>query len=260
LHADRECDKIAVFRGAKPISNYSLNEILRDNWKYVCPKCVDDIIYEKIECQVVANENLKTVYDILRKEDYTPPAFNQFVKDMEDEENLRGTYSTLQKEGYIIPSFEDFMTDMGHDPEQSATQEVSYEKSNIKKLYDTLKSEGADVGTFEEFYDRCNTGGEQGLKNLRKLYEYLVSENYDVPDFENFVHTILEIDETSMSVIQDRKWLYNKMQSAGIDTGSYEDFKQSLSDKEDLNWYYDKCIELELNVGSYTEFIKKYAL
>lgn len=50
------------------------------------------------------------------------------------------------------------------------------------------------------------------------------------------------------------------MQAAGVETGSFEYFKYSLSNKEDLNWYYDKCQELGLGVGSYSEFVKKYAL
>lgn len=50
------------------------------------------------------------------------------------------------------------------------------------------------------------------------------------------------------------------MQAAGVETGSFEYFKYSLSNKEDLNWYYEKCQELGLDVGSYSEFVKQYAL
>ena len=42
------------------------------------------------------NENLKSLYNTLQKEGYTPPAFEQFAKDMEDDGNLRGVYSTVR--------------------------------------------------------------------------------------------------------------------------------------------------------------------
>ena len=32
---------------------------------------------------------------------------------------------------------------------------------------------------------------------------------------------------------EDRKWLYEQMQGAGVDTGSYDDFKNSLNNDED---------------------------
>ena len=190
LHTNHNCDKIAVFRGAKPISSYSLNEILRDNWKYICSKCVDDIIYEEIESQVVINENLKIVYDILRKEDYTPPVFNQFVKDMEDEENLRRIFSTLQKEGYITPSFDDFMIDMGHDPEQPATQEVSYEKNNKRLLYDDMIDE-YDLGTFEQF--SIDVENEDKRK---KLFNE-IKHKYRISDFDFFTRYLLDNEKTN---------------------------------------------------------------
>ena len=59
------------------------------------------------------NDNLKNLYNTLVKSGYNPPAFDQFVKDMQDEKNLQGVYSTLKKEGYTPPSFERFRIDMG---------------------------------------------------------------------------------------------------------------------------------------------------
>lgn len=49
---------------------------------------------------------------------------------------------------------------------------------------------------------------------------------------------------------EDRKWLYDTMKSKGINTGSYDDFKQCLDNDEDRQWYYDKGKELGLNLGS----------
>ena len=59
------------------------------------------------------NENLKSLYNTLQKEGYTPPVFEQFAKDMEDDSNLRGVYSTLQNEGYTPPDYDTFRSDMG---------------------------------------------------------------------------------------------------------------------------------------------------
>ncbi len=59
------------------------------------------------------NENLKSLYNTLQKEGYTPPVFEQFAKDMEDDDNLRGVYSTLQNEGYTPPDYDTFRSDMG---------------------------------------------------------------------------------------------------------------------------------------------------
>ena len=58
------------------------------------------------------DKNLKGVYETLKKEGYTPPAFDEFVKDMQDDKNLRGVHSTLTKSGYTPPSYEQFKIDM----------------------------------------------------------------------------------------------------------------------------------------------------
>ena len=52
----------------------------------------------------------------------------------------------------------------------------------------------------------------------------------------------------------DRKWLYEQMKNAGVDTGSYNEFKTSLNNKEDRDWYYQKSRSMGLNVGSANDF------
>ena len=52
----------------------------------------------------------------------------------------------------------------------------------------------------------------------------------------------------------DRKWLYETMSSNGVDTGSYEEFANSLNNKEDRDWYYNKSLDLGLDVGSAEDF------
>ncbi len=68
------------------------------------------------------NENLRNLYNTLISNGYNPPAFEQFVQDMQDENNLRGVYNTLQKEGYKPPKFDTFKTDMGYVSPQAQQQ------------------------------------------------------------------------------------------------------------------------------------------
>lgn len=53
---------------------------------------------------------------------------------------------------------------------------------------------------------------------------------------------------------EDIKWLYDKMKSAGIDTGSEDDFINSLNDDIDRAWYYEKSKKMGLDVGDENEF------
>ena len=52
----------------------------------------------------------------------------------------------------------------------------------------------------------------------------------------------------------DRRWLYEQMRKNGVNTGSYDDFTNSLNNEEDRNWYYEKSRSLGLNVGSANDF------
>lgn len=52
----------------------------------------------------------------------------------------------------------------------------------------------------------------------------------------------------------DRRWLYERMQQAGVNTGNYDEFTASLNNKEDRDWYYQKSLDLGLDVGSADDF------
>ena len=52
----------------------------------------------------------------------------------------------------------------------------------------------------------------------------------------------------------DRKWLYEKMKGAGINTGSYADFSASMDNDADRDWYYKKAQSMGLNIGSASDF------
>lgn len=52
----------------------------------------------------------------------------------------------------------------------------------------------------------------------------------------------------------DRKWLYEKMKGAGINTGSYADFSASMDNDADRDWYFKKAQSMGLNIGSASDF------
>ena len=53
---------------------------------------------------------------------------------------------------------------------------------------------------------------------------------------------------------EDRKWLYGQFKDNGYDTGSYEDFVQSLDNDEDFEWWHNEATSLGLEVGDLAEF------
>ena len=57
-------------------------------------------------------DNLKKVYSTLQSEGYELPAYEIFVKDMQDGENLRQVRQSLVNSGYTPPEFEEFKFDM----------------------------------------------------------------------------------------------------------------------------------------------------
>ena len=52
----------------------------------------------------------------------------------------------------------------------------------------------------------------------------------------------------------DRKWLYDKMQKAGVETGTYDEFTSSMDNDEDRDWYYQKAKGMNLDLGSADDF------
>ena len=252
LHVNRNCEKIAVFHGAKPVRMYTLREIESGKWNQVCSACISDNTYETISHFIVGNDNTRLLHTTLVEDNYDMPGYEQFLMDIQDTIKQRELYANMWKDGYMLPEFEVFIANLGLVPGQSPSKNGNYEKSNLRILYDALHKYGA---VKKSYYYFC--GYLQNESNRRKLYNALKADNYDVPDnYEAFNHTLFENETIS----QDRKWLYNKMRTAGINTGSYGDFEHSLRVKEDLNCYYDKCCELGLPVGSYKDFIKHYAL
>lgn len=70
------------------------------------------------------DKNLQGIYNTLKKEGYNPPAYDVFVKDMQDDNNLQGVRNTLVKHGYTPPEFAEFKADMFGvpAPQQQAAQ------------------------------------------------------------------------------------------------------------------------------------------
>ena len=58
---------------------------------------------------------------------------------------------------------------------------------------------------------------------------------------------------------EDVKWLYEKMRGAGVNTGSMQDFRNSLDNDEDRKWYYQKAKSLGLDFKDEADFNSLYA-
>lgn len=187
LHIDRNCDNIAEYRGTKPISIFSLNELAYDKWEHICSNCITDNSYKIIECHLIGNDNLRAIYNILKTENYTPPVFEVFVKDMQEESNLRGVYATLKKEGYIVPPVEVFIEDMGYNTEQPSIRKVDIKKCNKRLLYDDLIEE-YDMGSFEQFSEDV-----ENLEKRKKLY-YAIRKKYGIPSFDYFTRYLQDLE------------------------------------------------------------------
>ena len=77
------------------------------------------------------NQNIKGLYETLKREGYTPPEYSRFVADMQNEDNLKGVYKTLQKEGYTPPEYSQFKIDILGDASStvaSATKQAEQAK------------------------------------------------------------------------------------------------------------------------------------
>ena len=107
LHVDRNCKNIAVFRGAKPVTMLSLTEIVRTDWKYICPECTSNKDYEAIvslaERHEMAIDNKRRLYDELSRE-YDLGTFEQFSIDVNDDGKRRKLYDAI-KDDYDLPDF-----------------------------------------------------------------------------------------------------------------------------------------------------------
>lgn len=53
---------------------------------------------------------------------------------------------------------------------------------------------------------------------------------------------------------EDRQWLYDQFKSNGYDTGSYDEFVNSLNNDEDFKWWHEQAAGLGLEVGDINEF------
>lgn len=83
-----------------------------------------------------------------------------------------------------------------------------------------------------------------------KIYGQIMECVYDKASRDSLLNT-----DWSKYGNENRKWLYVKMQENGVNTGSYEDFNNSLDNiAEDRDWYYQKSIRIGLNVGSRENF------
>lgn len=187
LHSKRDCKKIAVYRGAKPVSILSLSELTSNDWQYICPECVTDKIFEQLQGIQLGTENRLWLYTTLNEYGYNLGEnyliFDSISRNRDD--SRKWCYESLQKEGFVTPSYEDFICDMGYNPNHYATRKVKYEKSNKRLLYDDLIEE-YDMGPFEQFSEDV-----ENVEKRKKLY-YAIRIKYEIPSFDYFTRYLLD--------------------------------------------------------------------
>lgn len=139
------------------------------------------------------NENLKSLYNTLQKEGYTPPVFEQFAKDMEDDGNLRGVYSTLQNEGYTPPDYDTFRSDMGFGKVAKTNPKVkvgSHAQMVVDEYDRAAKAAGAELTSNNEKSDSeaINEANEPNrTDNPNKTNEPVTPRMQFVPEAENVI-------------------------------------------------------------------------
>lgn len=139
------------------------------------------------------NENLKSLYNTLQKEGYTPPVFEQFAKDMEDDSNLRGVYSTLQNEGYTPPDYDTFRSDMGLGKVAKTNPKVkvgSHAQMVVDEYDRAAKAAGTELTSNNEKSDSeaINEANEPNrTDNPSKTNEPVTPRMQFVPEAENVI-------------------------------------------------------------------------
>lgn len=116
----------------------------------------------------MGNDNLKKVYDTLKREGYTPPEYDVFVNDMQDENNLKGVYKSLKESGYTPPEYDVFASDMGMSPAQTivetSTQPHQPTEAEKKQLLNETNSMIANTEQqVKDFNQRVDNMQEYGL-------------------------------------------------------------------------------------------------
>lgn len=187
LHVNRNCDKIAVYHGAKPVRVYTLREIESGKWDQVCSVCISDNTYETISHFIVGNDNTRFLYNTLVEDNYDVPNYEHFLIDIQDTIKQRELHTNMGKDGYMLPRFEFFIANLGLIPGQSPLKMVNYEKSNARMLWDELSKEYNDVGTFEEFSTYI-----MDESNRRTLYHALRKYGYEISDFGYFTRYLMD--------------------------------------------------------------------
>ncbi|MBP9990840.1 MAG: hypothetical protein KBT45_05365 [Bacteroidales bacterium] len=185
LHLDRNCENIAVFHGAKPVSIYSMSEFTANNWNQICSNCIDDKKYERLNILMIRNENRYWLYNTLEKEGCDMGDYSEFSRYIETQEDYRWCYDKLKSRGYVLPKYEEYIIQMGLDSIHSATKKITYEKSNKRLLYDDLIEE-YDMGGFEQFSEDVDN-----IEKRKKLF-HAIRNQYEIPSFDYFTRYLLD--------------------------------------------------------------------
>ena len=121
------------------------------------------------------NDNLRRVHKTLLDNGYTPPTYEEFENDMQDDNNLRGVYETLKKEGYTPPEYEQFKSDMGF-AKVDANPNVNHNADPKPNGDADAKPWEAKVAGVPSLYDIADKQREETSKMPNYRHEVSVDE------------------------------------------------------------------------------------
>ncbi|MDY4555455.1 MAG: helicase-related protein [Prevotella sp.] len=164
------------------------------------------------------NDNLKSLYNSLKREGYDIPAYDTFRSDMQDERKMRQLHSNLKREGYDIPDYNTFRSDMGFSAAATntfAVQPASVDSSvksgsragtTVKPVKrdtditaDDLMGAGKHAGFNTSFNDTDGRTITMGMLKGRELANNYMKSRSSVPGLNGGLHA----DTGSVSSVSD---------------------------------------------------------
>ena len=167
------------------------------------------------------NDNLKRLYNSLKRDGYDIPAYDTFRSDMQDEGKMRKLHSNLKRDGYDIPDYNTFRSDMGFSATSAAAtntaavQPASVDSSvksgsragtTVKPVKrdtditaDDLMGAGKHAGFNTSFNDTDGRTITMGMLKGRELANNYMKSRSSVPGLNGGLHA----DTGSVSSVSD---------------------------------------------------------
>lgn len=189
------------------------------------------------------NDNLRRVHKTLLDNGYTPPTYEEFENDMQDDNNLRGVYETLKKEGYTPPEYEQFRFDMGFAKVDA--------DPNVNDNADDNGNDNANANP----NDNANPNAkpwEAKVAGVPSLYDIADKQREETPKMPNYRHEV-SVDEEGGKISKPVvKWQPDKAERAEVEkqmTEMRQNIEQSKEDIDTKNKYIGGLTEKPFDTG-----------